>query len=76
MFVVPVGALFAFTSVRANLPGAPAGFGAAIDFFSILPVLVILALSSAFLLLVVLSRRIQASGCCEKPKGVQAASEV
>lgn len=27
MFVVPVGALFAFSSVRANLPGAPAGFG-------------------------------------------------
>jgi hypothetical protein len=27
MFVLPVGALFAFTSVRANLPGAPAGFG-------------------------------------------------
>jgi hypothetical protein len=27
MFVVPVGALFAFTSIRANLPGAPDGFG-------------------------------------------------
>jgi len=27
MFVVPVGALFAFSSVRANFPGAPAGFG-------------------------------------------------
>jgi hypothetical protein len=27
MFVVPVGALFAFTAVRANFPGAPAGFG-------------------------------------------------
>ena len=27
MFVVPVSALFAFTSVRANFPGAPAGFG-------------------------------------------------
>lgn len=27
MFVVPVGALFAFTSIRANLPGAPTGFG-------------------------------------------------
>ncbi|KDR77562.1 hypothetical protein GALMADRAFT_138652 [Galerina marginata CBS 339.88] len=27
MFVVPVGALFAFSSIRANLPGAPAGFG-------------------------------------------------
>ncbi|PPQ98279.1 hypothetical protein CVT26_013523 [Gymnopilus dilepis] len=27
MFVVPVGSLFAFTSIRANLPGAPTGFG-------------------------------------------------
>ena len=27
MFVVPVGALFAFSSIRANLPGAPDGFG-------------------------------------------------
>jgi hypothetical protein len=27
MFVVPTGALFAFTSIRANLPGAPDGFG-------------------------------------------------
>jgi hypothetical protein len=27
MFVVPVGVLFAFTSIRANLPGAPDGFG-------------------------------------------------
>jgi hypothetical protein len=27
MFVVPVGALFAFTNIRANLPGAPDGFG-------------------------------------------------
>ena len=27
MFVVPLGALFAFSSIRANLPGAPDGFG-------------------------------------------------
>jgi hypothetical protein len=27
MFVVPIGALFAFSSIRANLPGAPDGFG-------------------------------------------------
>ncbi|PVF95385.1 hypothetical protein CPB86DRAFT_817209 [Serendipita vermifera] len=27
IFVVPVGALFACTSVRTNLPGAPSGFG-------------------------------------------------
>jgi hypothetical protein len=31
MFIVPVGALFAFTGVRANLPGAPDGFGKLID---------------------------------------------
>jgi len=75
MFVVPVGALFAFTSVRANLPGAPAGFGAAIDFFSILPVLVVLAVSSAFLLLVILSRRIQAGGGCGSCAKKRAADE-
>ena len=27
MFVIPVATLFAFTSVRANMPGAPQGFG-------------------------------------------------
>ena len=27
MFVVPLGALFAFSSIRSNLPGAPVGFG-------------------------------------------------
>jgi hypothetical protein len=27
MFVVPIATLFAFTSVRMNMPGAPAGFG-------------------------------------------------
>jgi len=27
MFVLPIGVLFAFTSIRANLPGAPEGFG-------------------------------------------------
>ncbi|KAF4622263.1 hypothetical protein D9613_009525 [Agrocybe pediades] len=30
MFVVPIGTLFAFTSIRANLPGAPSGFGTTI----------------------------------------------
>ncbi|KDR72369.1 hypothetical protein GALMADRAFT_159048, partial [Galerina marginata CBS 339.88] len=63
MFVVPVGALFAFTSVRANLPGAPVGFGATIDLFTILPVLIIMSLciaSQSFtLLLVILYRRIR-----------------
>lgn len=27
LFVLPIGALFAFTAVRANAPGAPPGFG-------------------------------------------------
>ncbi|PPQ74472.1 hypothetical protein CVT26_001109 [Gymnopilus dilepis] len=27
MFVVPIGTVFAFTSIRANFPGAPDGFG-------------------------------------------------
>ncbi|KAJ6578123.1 hypothetical protein B0H19DRAFT_1122446 [Mycena capillaripes] len=27
MFALPIASLFAFTSVRANLPGAPTGFG-------------------------------------------------
>jgi hypothetical protein len=27
MFVVPIATLFAFTSVRMNMPGAPEGFG-------------------------------------------------
>ncbi|KAF8875340.1 hypothetical protein CPB84DRAFT_1796607 [Gymnopilus junonius] len=58
MFVVPVGALFAFSSIRSNLPGAPTGFGATIDTFTILPVLVIMGLCSFTLLVVILYRRI------------------
>lgn len=27
LFAIPIATLFAFTSVRANLPGAPDGFG-------------------------------------------------
>ena len=34
LFVIPITALFAFTSVRANLPGAPAGFG---EFYPAIP---------------------------------------
>ncbi|KDR69106.1 hypothetical protein GALMADRAFT_934530 [Galerina marginata CBS 339.88] len=44
MFVVPVGAVFAFTTIRTGFPGAPSGFGATIDLFTILPVLVIMSL--------------------------------
>ncbi|KAJ7801263.1 hypothetical protein B0H13DRAFT_2498719 [Mycena leptocephala] len=42
LFVLPVGAVFALTSVRANFPGAPVGF----DLYSILPALVIMACCS------------------------------
>ncbi|TFK33432.1 hypothetical protein BDQ12DRAFT_766764 [Crucibulum laeve] len=58
MFVVPVGAVLSLTSVRANLPGAPVGFGATIDLYSVLPVLVIMALCSFYLLFVILYRRL------------------
>ncbi|KAF8961645.1 hypothetical protein BDZ97DRAFT_1828358 [Flammula alnicola] len=58
MFVVPAGAVFAFTSIRANLPGAPAGFGTTIDLYTILPVLVIMSFCSFALLLIILHRRI------------------
>jgi len=57
LFVIPIAALFAFTSVRSNMPGAPAGFGAFMDFVGILPNLASMAIFSATLLLVVLFRR-------------------
>ncbi|KAF8991241.1 hypothetical protein BDQ17DRAFT_1413775 [Cyathus striatus] len=59
IFVVPVGALFAFTSVRVNLPGAPPGFGTTMDLYSTLPVLIIISLCSVFLLLTILLWRIK-----------------
>ncbi|KAK7039875.1 hypothetical protein R3P38DRAFT_493444 [Favolaschia claudopus] len=58
MFVVPIATLFAFTSVRANFPGAPSGFGAVVDYYGILPNLGLMTLSSAILLLRVLFRRV------------------
>ncbi|KAJ7452716.1 hypothetical protein B0H11DRAFT_282987 [Mycena galericulata] len=57
MFVLPIGALFAFTSVRANLPGAPPGFGDSVDYYGILPNLALITLFSAIMLLTVLFRR-------------------
>ncbi|TFK24489.1 hypothetical protein FA15DRAFT_669584 [Coprinopsis marcescibilis] len=59
MFVVPIGALFAFTSIRANLPGAPVGFGTVLDTFSIVPVLIIMSLSSFLLLMAVFYKRVR-----------------
>ncbi|TFK33428.1 hypothetical protein BDQ12DRAFT_766759 [Crucibulum laeve] len=58
MFVIPVGAVLSLTSVRANLPGAPVGFGATIDSYSVLPVLVIMAICSFYLLVIILYRRL------------------
>jgi len=36
LFIIPITALFAFTSVRANLPGSPVGFGEVSRLFFIL----------------------------------------
>ncbi|KAF8652148.1 hypothetical protein AX16_004534 [Volvariella volvacea WC 439] len=44
VFVLPTASLFAFTTIRENLPGAPDGFGAAIDLYSIVPVLIIMSI--------------------------------
>ncbi|KAJ7148490.1 hypothetical protein C8R43DRAFT_1009152 [Mycena crocata] len=66
MFVLPIGALFAFTSVRSNLPGAPAGFGAVVDYYGILPNLGLMTLFSAILLFGVLYRRIEAASPSKK----------
>ncbi|KAF9522924.1 hypothetical protein CPB83DRAFT_863762 [Crepidotus variabilis] len=65
MFVVPVGAVFAFTAIRVGFPGAPSGFGASIDIYTILPVLIIMSFCSFFLLLIVLYRRIEVFGPAE-----------
>ncbi|KAJ7447547.1 hypothetical protein B0H11DRAFT_2202731 [Mycena galericulata] len=59
LFVLPVGAVFALTSVRANFPGAPVGFGATMDLYSILPTLVIMACCSFYLLMFVLGQRLR-----------------
>ncbi|EIM80600.1 uncharacterized protein STEHIDRAFT_142556 [Stereum hirsutum FP-91666 SS1] len=51
ILVIPVSALFAFTSLRSTMPGAPGSFGAIIDFVGILPSLVFLALTSLLCLI-------------------------
>ncbi|KAJ7696628.1 hypothetical protein B0H16DRAFT_1727604 [Mycena metata] len=61
MFVLPIGTLFAFTSVRANLPGAPTGFGAVVDYYGILPNLGLITLFTSILLFGVLYRRVTGS---------------
>ncbi|KAI0780115.1 hypothetical protein C8Q74DRAFT_743742 [Fomes fomentarius] len=49
VLVLPMGTLFAFTQLRATLPGAPVGFGAVIDFVGLLPCLAILTFCSVFM---------------------------
>ncbi|KAI0745820.1 hypothetical protein C8Q76DRAFT_42158 [Earliella scabrosa] len=49
VLVLPMGTLFAFTQLRSTLPGAPSGFGAAIDFVGILPCLALLTFCSIFM---------------------------
>lgn len=56
VLALPVGTLFAFTQLRSTLPGAPAGFGADIDFVGILPCLTIITFCSVLMILVFLYR--------------------
>ncbi|EMD37355.1 hypothetical protein CERSUDRAFT_83131 [Gelatoporia subvermispora B] len=56
VLVLPVATLFAFTQLRGTLPGAPAGFGADIDFVGILPCLALLTLCSVFMTAIFLFR--------------------
>ncbi|KAJ7938645.1 hypothetical protein B0H13DRAFT_2301691 [Mycena leptocephala] len=57
MFVLPIAALFSFTSVRSNLPGAPVGFGTTADYYGILPCLAWITVFTAILLGTVLYQR-------------------
>ncbi|KAK0477819.1 hypothetical protein IW261DRAFT_1594296 [Armillaria novae-zelandiae] len=44
--VVPIGTVFAFTQLRASMPGAPDGFGDILDFVGLLPCFVLLSISA------------------------------
>ncbi|KAK0229687.1 hypothetical protein EDD85DRAFT_973526 [Armillaria nabsnona] len=44
--VVPIGTVFAFTQLRASMPGAPDGFGDILDFAGLLPCFVLLLISA------------------------------
>ncbi|KAK0430458.1 hypothetical protein EV421DRAFT_2041820 [Armillaria borealis] len=46
IIVVPIGTVFAFTQLRASMPGAPEGFGDILDFVGLLPCLVLLSISA------------------------------
>ncbi|KAF7970846.1 hypothetical protein HWV62_22730 [Athelia sp. TMB] len=47
LLVVPVATLFAVTQLRGSMPGAPAGFGAIVDYVGLLPCLAIMAACAA-----------------------------
>ncbi|KAG8830521.1 hypothetical protein FRC18_007934 [Serendipita sp. 400] len=57
VLVLPIAALFSFLQVRSVMPGSPPTFGTMIDFFGILPNLIIISFSSVVVLFVVLYRR-------------------
>ncbi|KAK0477794.1 hypothetical protein IW261DRAFT_1565573 [Armillaria novae-zelandiae] len=42
--VVPIGTVFAFTQLRASMPGAPEGFGDTLDVVGLLPCLILLSI--------------------------------
>jgi hypothetical protein len=66
LFVIPVSVLFAFTAVRGSMPGAPAGFGAFIDFVGILPNLAVLTVCSFILIFLIMLERIRDANAREK----------
>jgi len=44
LLVIPVATLFTVTQLRSTMPGAPAGFGAIIDYVALLPCLALMTL--------------------------------
>ncbi|KAH6911934.1 hypothetical protein BKA70DRAFT_1098864 [Coprinopsis sp. MPI-PUGE-AT-0042] len=47
VLLIPVATLFAFTTLRQSMPGAPEGFGDVIDLVGLVPCLALLALTAA-----------------------------
>jgi hypothetical protein len=68
LFAIPITVLFAFSAVRGSMPGAPAGFGAFIDYVGILPNFAVLTVCSFVLILLVLIERIK-TGSPEPERG-------
>ncbi|KAI0044311.1 hypothetical protein FA95DRAFT_1562371 [Auriscalpium vulgare] len=56
VLLVPVATLFAFSSLRASMPGAPTSFGAVIDFVGTLPTLAYLLVTTVMCLMSFLMR--------------------